>query len=114
MQCAECNKYIFIFFAGDLLVFLVLKKKGRLQPCILTNMTAAYALASKAFYSPGKPNYTSEADWLFFRAMTVKTLLSILGYKPCKRRPGKVSVIHVAFPAMLVADQVIGSCDVCT
>lgn len=30
MQCAECNKYIFIFFAGDLLVFPVLEKKGQL------------------------------------------------------------------------------------
>lgn len=69
MQRAECNKYIFIFFADDLLVFPVLekkKKKGQIQPCILTNMTAAYALASKAFYSPGKQNYTSEAHWLFY------------------------------------------------
>ncbi len=29
MQCAECNKYIFIFFAGDLLGFPVLEKKGQ-------------------------------------------------------------------------------------
>lgn len=35
--------------------FLALQKKQeQLQPCILTNMTAVYALASKAFYSPGK------------------------------------------------------------
>lgn len=42
-------------------------------------MTAVYALASKAFYSPGKPNYTSEAGLVVFRAMTVKNLLSGVG-----------------------------------
>ena len=53
--------------------FRCLRKKGQLLPCILTNMTAAYALASKAFYSPGKPNYTSEADWLFFVLWLLKS-----------------------------------------
>lgn len=53
------------------------KKKWWLWPCILTNMTAAYAVASKAFYSPGKQNYTSEADWLFYLLCLLKNLLSL-------------------------------------
>lgn len=32
MQRAECNKYIFIFFADDLLVFPVLEKKKKKRP----------------------------------------------------------------------------------
>lgn len=28
MQCAECNKYIFIFFASDLVFFPVVEKKA--------------------------------------------------------------------------------------
>lgn len=60
MQCAECNKYIFIFFAGDLLVFFpqCLRKKRlalamylnkhdccvctRLQGFLLTGETKLY------------------------------------------------------------------------
>lgn len=57
MQCAECNKYIFIFFAGDLLVFPVLEKRQalamylnkhdccvctRLQGFLLTRETKLY------------------------------------------------------------------------
>lgn len=79
MQCAECNKYIFIFFAGDLLVFPVLEKKDQLLPCILTNMTAVYALAFKAFYSPGKTKLYIWGRLLVLRAMTAKNLLVILG-----------------------------------
>lgn len=65
----KSNKNIFIFFAGDLqwgFFLLLLVKSDQLKPCILTNMTAVYALPSKAFYSPGEQNYTSEGDCLFF------------------------------------------------
>lgn len=76
MHWAECDKYIFTFFAGDLMVFCLdffswrfRKKPEQLQPCILTNMTAA---PPRRFTHRGKRSYTSEADWLFLRDMTVK------------------------------------------
>ena len=56
----------FFFFTG------ASEKKEQLQPCILTNMTAVYALASKAFYSPGKTKLYIWGRLVVLRDLTVK------------------------------------------
>lgn len=58
MHWAECDNYIFTFFAGDLMVFLfgffflALQKKSRAAPAMYLNKHDC--CASEAFYSQGK------------------------------------------------------------
>lgn len=83
MQCAECNKYIFIFFAGDLLFFSGAWEKRPALAMYLNKHDCCVCTRLQGFLLTGETKLYIWGRLVVFRAMTVKNMLGMLGCKLC-------------------------------